>query len=271
VYHKMTKASNCLLIFNIRLKPLQKKVTNTTIQYAEEFANHCVNNVYEEQISSDAQKSNEEAWNYYSYFGTKPARQSKYKQLKVALNFTKLSPCFEMINHFNYKLFKNATLKRQLDMINNTITLDKYPKQDFQEYQDIDSNMTQIFDTARICPYKNQHCDFATQGLQFNQDVKTIFTESRDYHELFYVWSAFANATRRKQRKLSNRFADLANNPSNLKGIRDNWLRDYESPSFRADCKDLLNQVKPLYDELHAYTRFNLSQIYPQLKLDKPC
>jgi len=46
-------------------------------------------------------------------------------------------------------------------------------------------------------------------------------------------------------------------------------LRRYESPSFRDDIALIWRDVKPLYTELHAYVRFKLSKVFPQVDANK--
>jgi len=42
------------------------------------------------------------------------------------------------------------------------------------------------------------------------------------------------------------------------------WLRKYESKTFRKDLEDLWEDVKPLYEELHAYVRHKLVSKFPE-------
>ncbi|ODM92653.1 Angiotensin-converting enzyme [Orchesella cincta] len=91
---------------------------------------------------------------------------------------------------------------------------------------------------------------------------------------LTYLWSAWRNATGRKIRNMYNQFVDLGNDAAKLNdfdSLKELWLRDYEAPNFQKNCEELLRQVKPLYDELHAYTRYMLREkVYPQLKPEDP-
>jgi len=41
------------------------------------------------------------------------------------------------------------------------------------------------------------------------------------------------------------------------------WLRKYESETFRDDLKQLWEDVRPLYEELHGYVRYRLGSVYP--------
>ena len=51
-----------------------------------------------------------------------------------------------------------------------------------------------------------------------------------------------------------------------LPGYDDNgdyWRSWYEDPDFEADCARLWSEVKPLYEQLHAYVRRKLLERYP--------
>ena len=42
------------------------------------------------------------------------------------------------------------------------------------------------------------------------------------------------------------------------------WRNVYETPTFEKDLEDLLDQLKPLYELLHAYVRKQLVKVYGQ-------
>jgi len=49
-------------------------------------------------------------------------------------------------------------------------------------------------------------------------------------------------------------------------GYEDNgayWRSWYESDTFRQECEQLWNEVRPLYEQLHAYVRRKLQERYP--------
>jgi aminoglycoside phosphotransferase family enzyme len=40
------------------------------------------------------------------------------------------------------------------------------------------------------------------------------------------------------------------------------WLKDYESETFKKDVEELWLTLKPLYEQLHAYVRGKLRNVY---------
>ncbi|ODM92909.1 Angiotensin-converting enzyme [Orchesella cincta] len=178
-----------------------------------------------------------------------------------------------VIKNVDYKSFKSEGLKRQLEKL-SVIGLAALPEDKLMEHTKISSEMTDIYSTAKICPYKKQSCDLETEGLDLDPEIQELLFKSHDYDELVYAWTAWRNATGRKLRKMYNRYVDLGNDAAKLNdfdSLKGLWLRDYESPTFQKDCEELLSQVKPLYDELHAYTRYKLREKrYPEMKPEDP-
>jgi len=54
------------------------------------------------------------------------------------------------------------------------------------------------------------------------QDMEKILSESTDYDELAYVWSAWRNSTGKPIRKLYNQFIDISNKAADVNGSTDN-------------------------------------------------
>ncbi|ODM89574.1 Angiotensin-converting enzyme [Orchesella cincta] len=218
---------------------------------AEEVVANYIYNIYENQASSWIKRSAEADWDYQTDLTNETASQIS-EQVSI--------------DYANFR--KKAARKTERDW---GCAL---PEDKLTEYTKIYTEMTEIYSTAKICPYKNKSCNLETEGLELNPDIQELLIKSRDYDELTYLWSAWRNATGRKIRNMYNQFVDLGNDAAKLNdfdSLKELWLRDYEAPNFQKDCEELLRQVKPLYDELHAYTRYKLREkIYPELKPEDP-
>jgi len=57
-------------------------------------------------------------------------------------------------------------------------------------------------------------------GMILFQDMEKILSESTDYDELAYVWSAWRNSTGKPIRKLYNQFIDISNKAADVNGNR---------------------------------------------------
>ena len=97
-------------------------------------------------------------------------------------------------------------------------------------------------------------------------ELEDILAKSRNPEELKKAWLGW-HAVSPKYRKDYVRFAELANKGAREMGFKDlgsMWRSNYdmEPEAFAAEMERLWQQVKPLYDSLHAYTRTKLRQKY---------
>jgi len=97
-------------------------------------------------------------------------------------------------------------------------------------------------------------------------DLEKIMAESRNPEELKNAWLGWHQVAP-KYRKDYVQFVELANKGAREMGFKDlgaMWRSNYdmEPDAFAAEMERLWQQVKPLYDSLHAYTRAKLRQKY---------
>lgn len=73
------------------------------------------------------------------------------------------------------------------------------------------NQMTNIYSTAKICPFSQQNCSLETQGLSLEPEIEDIMAKSTNYQELTYVWQAWRDASGKKMRGLYKDYVDLSN------------------------------------------------------------
>ncbi|XP_076067701.1 angiotensin-converting enzyme-like [Oratosquilla oratoria] len=140
------------------------------------------------------------------------------------------------------------------------------PTAELDKYNGIVTDMTTIYSTAKVCDF----ADLSLCHLTLEPDLKRVLRKSRDYNELQFYWERWRNVTGGKMRKMYKEFVDLSNKAAQLndfKNMGDMWLEPYESPTFRQDLSDIWIQLKPLYQQLHAYVRRKLREIYSESKI----
>lgn len=58
------------------------------------------------------------------------------------------------------------------------------------------TNMSGIYNSARICPYNNRECDPATQGLTLDPEIEerlaSLAATGGSYEEMQYLWVRFS-------------------------------------------------------------------------------
>ena len=97
-------------------------------------------------------------------------------------------------------------------------------------------------------------------------DLEDILASSRNPEELKRAWLGWHGISP-KYRKDYARFVELGNKGAREMGFKDlgaMWRSNYdmEPDQFAAETERLWQQVKPLYDSLHAYVRAKLRQTY---------
>lgn len=80
------------------------------------------------------------------------------------------------------------------------------------------NTMTNIYSTARICPYKEQDCDLDTAGLTLEPGIETIIAQSLDYDELSYAWALWRDVSGRQMKTLYPVYVNLSNQAAQANG-----------------------------------------------------
>lgn len=129
--------------------------------------------------------------------------------------------------------------------------------------------MTTIYNSATVCPYRNQTCEKNDPNrLSLDPEISERFAKSRDFDELKYLWKAWRDESGQKMRDLYEDYVILLNEVGRGNGFinaAEWWKNDFEDPLFEENVDELWLKVKPLYDELHTYMRFKLLGIYGKI------
>ncbi|HWQ35824.1 MAG TPA: M2 family metallopeptidase [Blastocatellia bacterium] len=114
---------------------------------------------------------------------------------------------------------------------------------------------------------KGKYCPEGDKGKCLNlDDLEKILRESRNPDELKKAWLGW-HAIAGSHRDQYARFVELSNKGAREMGFKDTgamWRSNYdmEPDAFAAEMERLWQQVKPLYDALHTYTRRQLIKKY---------
>lgn len=209
-------------------------------------------------------------WNYLTNLTTENSEKSS-EQTVIKAQYEK-DTWKRYFKHFNVSTVENPSVKRQLEL-SKVVGTSALSDEKIKRLKDVNSEMMKIYGTAKICPFEKQNCNLVEDGLSLNPGIEKILTESRNYDELAYAWTAWRNATGKKMRSLYYEMVDLENEAAKLNDLKtatDFSLYMYETPDFREVCEALWQQVKPLFVELHGYVRYKLRGIYPQISENGP-
>ncbi|ESO05113.1 hypothetical protein HELRODRAFT_111546 [Helobdella robusta] len=171
-------------------------------------------------------------------------------------------------NKFAWKNFTDELLKREFSKITD-IGPASLSDKDFQRMSTLNSDMTKIYSTAKVC---NKPNDSSGKCYPLDPDLSGVIAKSNDLDELTWAWKGWRDASGKLMPDMYEEFVSLLNKAAKINGYEDNgdyWRSWYESPTFRKDCEDLWLEIKPFYEQLHAYVRRKLQQKYPKLSFPK--
>ena len=113
-----------------------------------------------------------------------------------------------------------------------------------------------------------------TKCLPLDPDLYKILGKSRNYTELEFAWKGWRDATGPKMKLVYQDFVNALNI-----GARENKWKDYGEyvrswyevgDRLESIAEALWLDLKPFYEELHAYVRFKLRKRYPSMEEKGP-
>lgn len=119
---------------------------------------------------------------------------------------------------------------------------------------------------------KGKHCPAKLEGKCLNLDeLSEIIEKKRNYDELLDAWTGW-HSIAPPMRERYQRYVELGNEGAKELGFSDMgalWRAGYDMKpeEFEKEVERLWEQVKPLYDELHCYTRSKLRNEYGKEKI----
>ena len=152
-----------------------------------------------------------------------------------------------------------AETRRLLGMLVGDITLPAPTRPGAsQELSEISSRMTSAYSTG-VATLDGRELD--------ETELDTAFAGSRDPDDLLEMWTSWHDNVGRPLKQDYARLVEIANEGARELGLADvgaGWRNGYDMPAaeFAALTDTLWNEVKPLYDDLHCYTRARLNAKY---------
>jgi peptidyl-dipeptidase A len=137
-----------------------------------------------------------------------------------------------------------------------------------KELTDIMVSMNGSYGKGKYCPEGEKAADGEPKCYTLN-DAEKIMRESTDPEQLKKAWVGWHTISPPYRQKYV-RFVELGNKGAQEQGYKDLgalWRSNYDMPpdQFSAETERLWQQVKPLYDSLHAYVRTRLHEKYGNL------
>ena len=154
-----------------------------------------------------------------------------------------------------------ADSARKLKLLQQTLVFSDAKER--EAYTTIQAAMTGAYGKGKYCP---KNADGTVGTCLALGEMEKVLAESRDPAKLKEMWVGWhAQSPVYKDRYAE--YVALSNKGAKQMGFADTglmWRAQYDMPpeAFEAEMERLWQQVKPLYDSLHTYTRHKLRQTY---------
>ena len=119
------------------------------------------------------------------------------------------------------------------------------------------NKLTSIYAKTKVC--QNNTC------LALEPELNKLFSSSRDYNELLHYWKSWHDLSGNNMKQIYAETIELLNKRARENGHKDlsgKWLEEFEDNEFERKFDNLYNEIKPFYQQLHAYVRRKLRENY---------
>ncbi|TQK08116.1 M2 family metallopeptidase [Herbaspirillum sp. SJZ107] len=153
---------------------------------------------------------------------------------------------------------------RKLLLMQRTLMLPEAA--DRSSYARLAAGMTGAYGKAKYCPPAPAAAGAARPACMPLGELEKVLATSRDPARLKEVWLGW-HAQSPSYKQDYAKYVAVSNKGARAMGALDTgalWRSFYDMPpeAFSAEMERLWQQVKPLYDSLHTYTRYKLRQAY---------
>ncbi|XP_028043031.1 angiotensin-converting enzyme-like [Bombyx mandarina] len=275
---------------HVKTQEYYRMGTNTNSGEAMQFLRE-----YDREASGMCYRVTMAQWKFVTNI-TEHNRRPMMDELALSSKFERLS--WRKAVAYDASRVSDPLARRQLTKILQSSRA-SLPDDKFSELQQLIAEMKEIYNSAKICPYRQKpfdphiprvYSDLTNQGytlanqpyqhyqpytetseysqycnMQLDPEISRILAHSRIESELLYVWKNFREQTGPKLRNRYMRYVQLVNQAAVNAGFRDageQMRAAYEDQSFRASVEEVYNQVVPLYKQLFTYVRRRLFQRY---------
>ncbi len=134
---------------------------------------------------------------------------------------------------------------------------------DRANYTRLAANMTGAYGKGKYCP---KNADGSAGTCMALGELEKVLAESRDPARLKEVWLGWHSQSPAYKDRYAE-YTALSNKGAREMGFADTgalWRSQYDMTpdAFAADMERMWQQVRPLYESLHTYTRYKLRQTY---------
>lgn len=202
-------------------------------------------------------KQTHAAWAY----GSNLTEFNQQRKIEASAEFAEVAKTVAReLNQYDYRSFRSEDVKRRFKKLT---TLDKaaLPEDKFTERMEAVASMESNYAKIKLCSYR----DRSNCSLTLDPEITEIMATSRDPEELKYYWVEWFDKAGKPTKPAFQKYLDLTKEMAKLNGYdngADLWLKEYDDPTFEQQVERVMTQIKPLYEQIHAYVRFKLREKY---------
>ncbi|XP_078415661.1 angiotensin-converting enzyme 2 [Cetorhinus maximus] len=225
--------------------------------FLKTFSKEAVNLVYNSSLAS---------WEYNINITNENA-------LKMNLVGGKWSEYYQKASNdsskFKISEIKDKEIKLQLRMLQDKGSGVLSPKE-LTRLNRIQNEMATIYGTGTVCSSSEP-----SQCMELEPGLTKLMATSKDYNERLWAWEGWRVNVGKKLRPLYEGYVELKNKSAKMNGYEDYgdyWRGNYETDDLGEyaysrkdllrDVENLFQEIKPLYQELHAYVRAKLRDTF---------
>ncbi|KAI3384407.1 hypothetical protein SNEBB_006946 [Seison nebaliae] len=191
----------------------------------------------------------------------------------IATNTTKIAKLFnksiddtwpkDLQRAFNYEAKSNVIT--DMNIVQKSIKLSKTMEQRYAEGK-------VCYDYLPI-EYRDSHVttnDKKQLCLPLTPSISDLFRTCRNASLLLETWVKWRDVTNIQKEFME--LVDMSNKITKLNGKKDlseEWISELEDPELEKNLVDMLKDIRPLYQHLHAYVRRQLKIAYPNEKFNE--
>ncbi|XP_008492997.2 angiotensin-converting enzyme 2 [Calypte anna] len=242
-------------------------VTQQAHMFLEEFNRRAEDISHETSLAS---------WNYNTNITEENAKKMGEADAKWSAFYDEAS---RNASSFPLDSITDALIKLQIQALQDRGSSVLSPEK-YDRLNTVLSTMSTIYSTGTVCKITSPF-----ECLVLEPGLDTIMADSTDYHERLWAWEGWRAEVGRRMRPLYEEYVELKNEVAKLNHYSDYgdyWRANYEAEypkeyeysrdQLVADVEKIFEQIKPLYQQLHAYVRHQLEQVYgPKLISSTGC
>ncbi|KAM6416878.1 angiotensin-converting enzyme 2 isoform 2-T2 [Pluvialis apricaria] len=253
----MNMLVHLLLLCGLSAVVTPQDVTQQAQMFLEEFNRRAENISYESSLAS---------WNYNTNITEETAKKMADADAKWSAFYDEAS---RNASRFPLANIQDALTKLQIQSLQDRGSSVLSPEK-YSRLSTVLNTMSTIYSTGTVCKIDNP-----SECLVLEPGLDVIMANSTDYHERLWAWEGWRAVVGRMMRPLYEEYVELKNEVAKLNGYSDYgdyWRANYEADypeeykysrdKLMEDVEKTFEQIKPLYQQLHAYVRHRLEKFY---------